>query len=81
LAWFRLVPTGFSPKKSGERDRSMSSENRSITPNTFERDVPPLNTKAFANRDENRTASIQLTQKSFSMMTGTTFFRTATCSM
>ena len=35
-----------SPRNSGANDRSLSSEKRSITPNTFDSEVPPLNTIA-----------------------------------
>ena len=41
----RLVPASGRLRKAGDRDRSMSSENRSMTPKTFDRDVPPLNTR------------------------------------
>ena len=51
-----------------------------MMPNTFDSDVPPLNTKLFANFDSKSTASSQQTQKSFSMMTGETPRRIAACS-
>ena len=81
FAWFRLVPAFGSFKNVGDSDRSMSSENRSITPNTFDSEVPPLNTKLPANSDSNRMPKSQHTQKSFSMTTGDTLRRNAACSM
>src|ERR1700741_905409 len=49
----------------------MSSEKRSIRPCAFERDVPPLKTKDFPNRDSwKRNFRATQTQKSFSMIVG-----------
>ncbi len=39
------------PRKAGDTERSMSSEKRSMTANTFDRDVPPLNTRTSPNLD------------------------------
>src|SRR5665213_1095326 len=51
------------------RTRSMSSENRSISPCAFESDVPPLKTRDFPNRDfRNRSFNTTQTQKSFSII-------------
>jgi hypothetical protein len=48
----------------------MSSENRSITLNTLDSDVPPLNTKNGANSDcANNKLNSHDTQKSFSRIT------------
>ena len=77
LAWLRLVPASGRFRNAGDSDRSMSSENRSITPNTFDSEVPPLNTRLPANSDSNRMPSSQHTQKSFSRITGDTFRRIA----
>lgn len=55
---------------AGPSERSMSSENRVMTPNTFESDVPPLNTIASRNEDSKSAPRSQQTQKSFSRMTG-----------
>ena len=59
----------------------MSSENRSIAPKTFESEVPPLKTRYPANPLRKSTASIQDTQKSFSMTTADTLRRAAASSM
>ena len=53
----------------------MSSENRSITPNTLDSAVPPLNTGTSANSEPNRTPRSQHTQKSFSRITADAFRR------
>lgn len=46
---FMAVKTDSSaPTKAGDIDRSMSSEKRSITPYSFDSDVPPLNTRCGA---------------------------------
>ena len=59
----------------------MSSENRWMRPKTFESAVPPLKTRLPANSDSKSTPSNQQTQKSFSMITGDRFLRSADCSM
>ena len=51
-----------------------------MTPNTLDSDVPPLNTRWGANAGcENSTPNSQHTQKSFSMMTGSTARWVAAC--
>ena len=62
-----LSPPKPSPARS--KDRSTSSENRSMTPNTLESDVPPLksNPAGGSGRVKIR-LSVQQTQKSFSMI-------------
>ncbi len=48
----------------------MSSEKRSMTRHTFESDVPPLKIRCSPiPGSANNSASVQQTQKSFSMMT------------
>src|SRR4030065_864403 len=75
--WVRLVKVskawGSAPTNSGDTEMSMSSENRSITPNTFESEVPPLKTRWGANSGcENKAPSSQHTQKYFSITTALT---------
>ena len=62
-----LSPPNPSPARS--KDRSTSSENRSMTPNTLDSDVPPLksNPAGGSGRVKIR-LSVQQTQKSFSMI-------------
>ena len=87
VAWLRLSGSESSslelesPRNSGDTDRSRSSEKRSIARNTFEIDVPPLNTSSFASAERNKTPSIHDTQKSFSSITGDTPRRPAASSM
>src|SRR5688500_19866356 len=58
------------PTKSGLTDRSMSSENLSMTPNTLDSEVPPLKTNSSLNSGcPNNTTSVHETQKSFSTIT------------
>ena len=69
-----------APTKTGDIDRSMSSEKRSITPYTFDSDVPPLNTRCGARAGSAKSSpSSQLTQKSFSTITLDTAMRAAVC--
>ena len=74
-------PNASAPTNSGTKHRSMSSENRSITPNTLDNDVPPLNTKNGANSGcANNKPSNHDTQKSFSKMTACPAKPVAACS-
>lgn len=71
LARGRIERIIFTPKSSPARsnDRSTSSENRSMTPNTFDKEVPPLNSNPAGGSGKVKTRlSVQQTQKSFSMI-------------
>ena len=69
-----------APTKTGDIDRSMSSEKRSITPYTFDSDVPPVNTRCGAGAGSAKSSpSNPLTQKSFSTITLDTAMRAAVC--
>ncbi|MNC89791.1 hypothetical protein D3C83_57790 [compost metagenome] len=85
FAWPLLraaVASGSSrPRNAGANERSMSSENRLMTPKTFESDVPPLKTMASRKDDWNKMPRSQHTQKSFSTITGDSDRRAAASSM
>src|SRR5207245_5300610 len=77
LPCFRFLPVvAFSgslspPKPSSARlnDKSTSSENRSMTPNTLDNDVPPLKSNPAGGSGKVKSRlSVQQTQKSFSII-------------